>query len=79
DLMMYDDDEQSKSVALNYWARSAIYLVRLSSISSVWVYPESILDIVVIEGLLMKKDIDETGHVMIGHEVGQLKQMQVDH
>ncbi|GJX41548.1 hypothetical protein Tco_0256538 [Tanacetum coccineum] len=29
-----------------------------------------IMDIVVIEGLLMKKDIDETGHVMIGHEVG---------
>ncbi|GKF40676.1 hypothetical protein Tco_0124018, partial [Tanacetum coccineum] len=27
-----------------------------------------IVVIVVIEGLLMKKDIDETGHVMIGHE-----------
>ncbi|GJW72570.1 hypothetical protein Tco_0129487, partial [Tanacetum coccineum] len=32
-----------------------------------------------IEGLLMKKDIDETGHAMIGHEVGLLTQMQVDH
>ncbi|GKA83783.1 hypothetical protein Tco_0805378 [Tanacetum coccineum] len=40
---------------------------------------EGIVDIVVIEGLLMKKDIDETGHVMIGHEVGPLTQMQVDH
>ncbi|GKA45381.1 hypothetical protein Tco_0738177 [Tanacetum coccineum] len=38
-----------------------------------------IVDIVVIDDLLMKKDIDEIGHVMIGHEVGQLKQMQVDH
>ncbi|GJU55524.1 hypothetical protein Tco_1229238, partial [Tanacetum coccineum] len=28
-----------------------------------------IVDIVVSEGLLMKKDIDETGHVMIGHEL----------
>ncbi|GKD54669.1 hypothetical protein Tco_1288056, partial [Tanacetum coccineum] len=28
-----------------------------------------IVDIVVIEGLLMKKDIDETRHVMIGHEL----------
>ncbi|GJY30952.1 retrovirus-related pol polyprotein from transposon TNT 1-94 [Tanacetum coccineum] len=27
------------------------------------------VDIVVIEGLLMKKDIDETRHVMIGHEL----------
>ncbi|GKD00879.1 hypothetical protein Tco_1171153, partial [Tanacetum coccineum] len=38
-----------------------------------------IVDIVVIEGLLMKKDIDETVHVMIGHEVAPLTQMQVDH
>ncbi|GKG24122.1 hypothetical protein Tco_0392158, partial [Tanacetum coccineum] len=38
---------------------------------------QGIVDIVVIEGLLMKKDIDEIGHVMIGHEVGQLKQRQV--
>ncbi|GKB03163.1 hypothetical protein Tco_0831252 [Tanacetum coccineum] len=35
---------------------------------------QGIVDIVVIDDLLMKKDIDE-----IGHEVGQLKQMQVDH
>ncbi|GKG40495.1 hypothetical protein Tco_0467272, partial [Tanacetum coccineum] len=28
------------------------------------------VDIVVIEGLLMKKNINETVHVMIGHEVG---------
>ncbi|GKC98734.1 hypothetical protein Tco_1169009, partial [Tanacetum coccineum] len=27
-----------------------------------------IVDIVVIDDLLMKKDIDEIGHVMIGHE-----------
>ncbi|GJW91332.1 putative reverse transcriptase domain-containing protein [Tanacetum coccineum] len=30
---------------------------------------QGIMDIVVIEGLLMKRDIDETGHVMIGHEL----------
>ncbi|GJV06786.1 hypothetical protein Tco_1344442 [Tanacetum coccineum] len=30
---------------------------------------QGIVDIVVIEGLLMKKDIDETGHVMIRHEL----------
>ncbi|GJU31081.1 hypothetical protein Tco_1174670 [Tanacetum coccineum] len=40
---------------------------------------QGIVDIVVIEGLLMKKDIDETGHVMIEHEVGPLTQMQVGH
>ncbi|GKB79421.1 hypothetical protein Tco_0946316, partial [Tanacetum coccineum] len=34
---------------------------------------QGIVDIVVIEGLLMKKDIVETVHVMIGHKVGQLK------
>ncbi|GJU45698.1 ribonuclease H-like domain-containing protein [Tanacetum coccineum] len=33
------------------------------------VYDVGIVDIVVIEGLLMKKDIEETGHVMIEHEV----------
>ncbi|GJX65641.1 hypothetical protein Tco_0299984 [Tanacetum coccineum] len=40
---------------------------------------QGIVDIMVIEGLLMKRDIDETRHVMIGHEVGPLTQMQVDH
>ncbi|GJR87480.1 hypothetical protein Tco_0211491 [Tanacetum coccineum] len=33
------------------------------------VLEEGIVDIVVSEGLLMKKDIDETGYMMIGHEL----------
>ncbi|GJY96130.1 hypothetical protein Tco_0512491 [Tanacetum coccineum] len=84
--MRFEVDCWSGSVALKDWARSAICLVRLSSsfhqfecIRSQFVMFQGIVDIVVIEGLLMKRDIDETGHVMIGHEVGPLTQMQVDH
>ncbi|GJV59441.1 chaperonin CPN60-like protein 2, mitochondrial [Tanacetum coccineum] len=40
---------------------------------------EWLLDFGLIGSLLMKNDIDEIGHVMIGHEVGELKQMQVNH
>ncbi|GJR30709.1 hypothetical protein Tco_0764570 [Tanacetum coccineum] len=41
-------------------------------IRSQFVLFQGIVDIVVIEGLLMKRDIDETRHVMIGHEVRPL-------
>ncbi|GJV11730.1 hypothetical protein Tco_1353271 [Tanacetum coccineum] len=52
----------------------ATILLGLHSVALILELPNSvdasgIMDIVVIEGLLMKKDIDETRHVMIGHEV----------
>ncbi|GJR69822.1 hypothetical protein Tco_0015887 [Tanacetum coccineum] len=51
-------DSDSDSVALEHFERQPDHLE----------WPEGIVDIVVIAGLLIKKDIVETGHVMIGHE-----------
>ncbi|GJS27116.1 hypothetical protein Tco_0487736 [Tanacetum coccineum] len=87
-----DSDSNSDSVALEHSERQPDHLewlldfgcqkrseVDCSSEENQFVMFQGIMDIVVIEGLLIKKDIDETGHVMIGHEVGPLTQMQVDH
>ncbi|GKF22633.1 hypothetical protein Tco_0074955, partial [Tanacetum coccineum] len=48
------------------FARSCQVVHQFECIQSQFVMFQGIVDIVVIEGLLMKRDIDETGHVMIG-------------